>query len=142
MKPTRVFSVYVGVYRCSVSVFCGTSLEDIVDYGIRCGLPAESLNGRWEKAIEKTIKEKNVGAFCDWYGKHSRNIIIWVTHRPKTTTDFGVLYHELYHAVDMIAKDVDFDKRLGDEGRAYLFQYLADECNKRLCRKGGRIWDE
>jgi len=47
---------------------------------------------------------------------------------------YGILYHELYHAVDYIARNIDgetilYNEHKNSEPRAYLYQYLANQAN-------------
>lgn len=64
-------------------------------------------------------------------------MLIWLKARPKRCSEYGPLWHELMHAVDRIANQCDpndsfFNRGMGSEPRAFLYEYLAVEITKDL----------
>lgn len=133
IKPIEI---HLDIYRCVIVVFCGHSLEEIKKIGLRKGISKDTLNRKFLRQTEETLEE-NIGGFCSPYGENNRDILVWVKKRPLIAHEYGVLYHELYHAVDMIFAGIDkntlgYAKEGISEPRAYLYQHLVNRCNQVL----------
>lgn len=133
-KKLDYIEIPVNIYRRTVVVFFGATAKEMCDFGKSRGIrdfSEESL--KWMK---ETIAGTAMG-FTLNYGDDNPDILVWLRIRPRTASQFGVLYHELYHAVDFIASHTDEkNKWYSEDGmsepRAFLFEYLANECNRKL----------
>lgn len=134
-KKQPPLKIELAIYRRSVVVFFESTIKEVVDWGLKYDIEKEKLNINWQHDIELLMKN-NVGCASE-FGEKNSDIMVWVKKRPRVAGDYGCLYHELYHAVEFIAARCDpgeyFNDRHGmSEPRAYLFEYLVDECNRAL----------
>lgn len=116
-------NIPVSIYRMTVAVFWEINLADALLY---CK----------ERGCSLSIKEaKEIVSFADGaaglasnIGAKNTDVLVWLRERPRRASSYGTLYHELYHAVDYISAS----HKLSDEreARAYLFEYLATQCNR------------
>jgi hypothetical protein len=59
--------------------------------------------------------------------------VIRMANYPITVTDYGVLQHEIFHAVDQILRYVGINlSDDSDEAYAYLIEYITREMYKKL----------
>jgi hypothetical protein len=141
-KPrNRFLNIPVVIYRRQVVVAVGdVELKDIVAYAKK-NAPDLELSDDWKEGVEYLLDDSSKYSgclgLCTHFGEQNTDILVVVKGWPKTATEFGVLYHELYHAVEMIAADVDRVNHMMtvddySEPRAYLIEYLMTECNKAL----------
>ena len=77
---------------------------------------------------------------CCQFGDDNVDILIWCKVFPDRASNYGVLYHEIYHAVDAIAHQIDptcglYAQDGLSEARAYLYEYIVTCCNKVLWAK-------
>jgi len=129
---TRI-SIPIEIYRRQVILFIGADEKTIFRYGTRYKC---NLTEHW-KGVVKSLMASDCRGFCMPYGDGEADILIWLRKRPKRATEYDTLYHELYHAVDYIADSVDpleglRDRENSSEARAYLYSWLATECNRVL----------
>jgi hypothetical protein len=77
--------------------------------------------------LEKTVRGRCV-SFKD------NQTLIRLRNYPKTTEDFGVLAHEIFHAVSFIMYKVGMKLKIdcSDEAYAYLIGFLTEECLTKL----------
>jgi len=132
MKPIEI---YLAIYRCTVVVFCGHTSQEMKSI-IKKKL---DLPPKWYRDLED-ITEENIGGATTTLGEKNRDVIVYLKKIPKVASEFGVLYHELYHAVDLVMSGIDkhnlcYDKDGMSEPRAYLYQYLVDKCHNVLWDK-------
>lgn len=117
----------------SVVIFFGISLDNIIKTGIKRRINPEMFTNTWKLSAETSIKD-SLG-FCCNYGEGNTDILIWIYKQPKKLSEYCVLYHELYHAVDLISKDKGFgnlDDLALNEPKTYLFEYLFEKVSKKL----------
>ena len=123
--------IYVPIYRISVIVFMGSSLNRIIKIGIEKGINKERFTNEWKNwFIAET--EKAIGVTLE-YGNDNKDVLIWLKEKPEKLSQYATLYHELYHAVDHIADSRAFnpvDKI--SEPKAYLFEYLFTKVSEVL----------
>lgn len=133
-----VIEISLKIYKKHVVIFCEKTLKQIIAYGIKRGIGKENFDEDWVKGIQE-MTDGGCTGFCTHYGRDNNDILIWVRKTPKTRTEYGVLYHELYHAVDYLAKDICFDtmtdKNGMSEARAYMYEFLINEANYILWNK-------
>ena len=134
-KLACVICIPAAIYRRHVIVFFGASIDEIIAYGVKHRIGRASFSLEWVE-IAQQAAGKNAG-FCLDYGEGNGDILVWVRKYPKTAAEVGILYHELYHAVECVASAVDPIRRLVDEdghseARANLFEYLVTEVNRVL----------
>lgn len=135
-EKVKPIEIYLDIYRCSVVVFCGTSPEEIRSLALRRGISKEILNKKFMRETEAIMEEK-IGGFCVPFGEDCRDILVWVRKIPKFNSEYRVLYHELYHAVDMVFAGIDkntlgYAKEGVSEPRAYLYDHLVYKCQQVL----------
>lgn len=127
-KQPKFLPLEIGIYRLHVVVTWETTAEEIAAY-------AAKHNCRVASHFTKDFKD-NAGdalGLCMSLSNDSSDVLVWLDKKPSSASSYATLYHELYHAVDSISKS----RNLGDEqeARAYLFEYLAHECNKAFWPK-------
>lgn len=68
------------------------------------------------------------------YVKLERNHpVIRMANYPITVTDYGILQHEIFHAIDQILKYIGMTlSDDSDEAYAYLIEYVTREIYKRF----------
>lgn len=135
-EKVKPIEIYLDIYRCSVIVFCGQTPEEIRRLARRRGMSQETLNKKFMRETEAIMEEKIAG-FCVPFGEENRDILVWVRKIPKFNSEYRVLYHELYHAVDMVFAGIDkntlgYAKEGVSEPRAYLYDHLVFKCQQVL----------
>lgn len=133
-----ILTIPIPLYRRTVIIFICSTAQRMIDHGIKHGIDKEKLSPEWRKSVETAVKES--AGFCVEYGHENVDVLIPIKKYPTKASEYGCLYHELYHAVDFISKDIDHENTMTDkvgnsEARAYLYEYLATECNKILWNK-------
>ena len=101
-KQVKKIEIPVQIYRMSVVVFFGATMNEIIKWGIKNNIQEKRFTDEWKKWVGDTIKEQPNG-FAINYGDNNRDILIWLKKQPKVSSEFGWLYHELYHAVYIIS---------------------------------------
>lgn len=136
MKKLKPIEIYLPIYRCAIVIFFEYSAEEMKKFGLKRNIKEETLPRKWIRDTESVIEEK-IGGFATNFGEKNRDVLVWVKNIPRTSTEYGVLYHELYHAVDLVFFGIDqntlgYNKDGMSEPRAYLYQYIINECNRIL----------
>lgn len=129
--------VYLRTYRRSVVVFFGTTAEGILKMGKKRGISVRLFTDSWVAALKELSTEKTTSGFTMQFGDNNTDVLISMRERPKKASEYGRLYHEVYHAVDEIAWAVDETNKLTtkdgtSEARAYLFEHIVNELNSKL----------
>ena len=101
-------------------------------YGQKRGL---KLSPDWVNSII-AVRDGSTG-WATHYGDDNTDVVIWLKVKPKRASQYGVLYHEVYHAVDIIAHDLDpqyglYDKVGMSEPRAYIYEHIVNQLNSKL----------
>jgi len=135
MKNKNI-EIRVPIYRMSVIIFFDSTLDEIIKYGIKHKIKKERFSNNWKEEVKDMI-DSDINGFTVDYGENNRDILIWLRKKPEKMSEYGVLYHELYHAVDIIAVDCDdshmfYNKHGMSEPRAYLYEFLINCCNTVL----------
>lgn len=128
-KPeSKYIVINLSIYRCVVVVTWEQDIDKIMKYVKKHGV---KIKDDW-KGVFETHQEKSAGV-CITLGEDNTDCLVWIKERPKRASQYGTLYHELYHAVDHIseAHALTIDEK---EARAYMFEYLVNNCNKILWR--------
>ena len=134
-RPASHFlEIYLAIYRLAVVVTWETSLGDILAFARRGKV--EITRERWGKDFSEYADDPHCNGLTMLLGDDNADVLVWLRHRPKKASEYGVLYHELFHAVQQIVKS----RNLGDEieSPAFLFEYLANQCNKVLWAQSRR----
>ncbi|HEC65717.1 MAG TPA: hypothetical protein ENI23_10500 [bacterium] len=129
-KGGVLIEIPIEIYRHDILIFCGYELESIFNKAKKLGF--KELDDFREKLISS--RKYDIGTTLN---RNDRRIVIILWDMPKKATDYSILYHEIYHAVDRISVSVDPNYSLSDrngisEARAYLYDYIATEANKVL----------
>ena len=137
VKNVTRIEIPLDIYRCSVVIFFGATLKQIMSVGRRRGIAAEFFPREWSTTLEDWIADEDCNGFCASYGSLNRDIVVWLRKRPERSREYGTLYHELYHAVDHVASGIDERGTLTDrfgtsEARAMIFEYLVNTANRVL----------
>ena len=102
-----------------------------MDYAIKHGVPITEDD--WGKEFSKHIDNKTCIGLAILYGDDNSDVLVWLKKRPEKCSEYGVLYHELYHAVDSIIESRNlFEEK---ESPAFIYEYLAMECNNYFWSK-------
>ena len=109
-------------FRLHVLVAWEIPIEEIVKCVKKHG--TKEISDEWIRDFKEHTK-KSLGLCYEIGG--SRDILVFLKKRPQTASEYGVLYHELYHAVDTITESSQLLQY--EHSRAFIFEYLANECN-------------
>lgn len=130
-KKINKIIIPVPVYRVSVVIFFGATMEEMIKQGVKGGIKEKSFTKEWRDWVGENI-ETATGICCD-YGEDNKDVLVWVKVRPQRCSEYAVLYHELYHATDHIADSRAFNvKDKISEPKAFLFEYLFTQASKVL----------
>lgn len=126
-KPeSKYIEIHLNFLRCTVLVTWEQDIDKIIKFAIKRGC---NIKPDW-KGTFTTHSEKAMGV-CITLGDDNTDCLVWLKERPLKSSQYGCLYHELYHAVDHIAEShaMSVEEK---ESRAYIFEYLVNQCNKVL----------
>jgi hypothetical protein len=126
-KENKFILINLAIFRCHCVVTWEQDVKEIVKWAKKHDV--NSLKEDWVQTFNETTKVAN--GLCIDLGLGNTDILVWLKEKPKKMSQYGVLYHELYHAVDKIAEDHAMQTK-ETEARAYIFEYLTNECNKVL----------
>lgn len=134
-KPTFIV-IPLDIYRRHVVVAIGASLDDVVNYGLDFNIGEERFNDEWKKGFSDCLGDLCSGS-CHNYGDGNSDILVHLKTYPTKASEFGVLYHELSHAVDLVAHQTDENSKwFADDGmsepRAYLLEFMINACHTVL----------
>jgi hypothetical protein len=127
-REHKFLPINMAMLRMHVIVTWETEAEEIESY-------ARQHKVEVAKRFVEDFKENTKDAIgvCMVFDNENPDVLVWLRKRPKHATDYGTLYHELYHAVDNISESRNLDDEA--EARAYAFEYLATEANKFFWNK-------
>lgn len=132
-KATHI-AIHLAIYRLSVVVFFGTSIDEMIKLGIKRGIDKDFFTEEWKKDCEETMDRAT--GICVNYGYENNDVLVWLKERPIKLVQYATLTHELYHAVDNVAQSRSFECHENQEPKAYLFEYLFNEvCHILWARK-------
>ena len=115
--------INLAIYRLHVVVTWGTSAAQIVQYAKKHGYtPAKRFVAEFQEHTQDSI------GLCMTFSNSNPDVLVWLRERPKRASDYGTLYHELYHAVDSVSESRNLAEEL--EARAYAYEYLVTEANR------------
>ena len=124
-KPEQKhIEIALAIYRCSVIVTWEQDIDKVIKWAQKQGV---KISDDWKGEFTE-CRKKATGTTL-MLGDENTDILVWLKVRPKKASEYGVLYHELYHATDRIAEDHNLKE---GEARAYIFEFLANECNRVL----------
>jgi hypothetical protein len=121
----KFLEIPLHLYRLIVIVTWETSFADLKRFIKR---NTHVLTADWQKDYEKHRNDA-VGV-CMTLGDNNSDVVIWLKEKPTRASQYGVLYHELFHAVDHITRTHNLDGEI--EARAYIFEHLVNQCNSHL----------
>src|SRR3990167_7026996 len=125
VSKNRWIEIYVPIYKMSVIVTWEQDIDRIIKTAKKHGV---KISNEWKGKFNKCSEGAN--GVCMIIGDANTDIIVWLKEKPLKASQFGTLYHELYHAVDNIAADHNLENER--EARAYVFEFLVNKCNKVL----------
>lgn len=131
-----LIEIRIHIYKIHLLLFIGHTAKEIVAMAKKRGVKDDTFPKYWIPETQNTM-DGNASGFCGHLGENNRDILIWLRKKPRVLSEFGVLYHEMIHAIDFIFHDIDeqekgFDKRGISEARAYLYEYLIIEAQRKL----------
>lgn len=115
------------LYRLHVIIAWELPIEKLAKHCRRRG--AVNATDEWAREITEFTGSAN--GCCTNLGKGNADVFIWLKnspHRGSKASEYGTLYHELFHAVDRITETHNLDGE--QECRAYIFEHLITEANK------------
>lgn len=124
-KESKFILINVNLFRCHVLITWEEDKDIIFTYANKEGV-------KLEESWKDTFKEATTDAIgsCMNLNVGNTDIIVWLKKRPIKLSEYGVLYHELHHAVGMIAKQHNFEDET--EAMAYTYEYLVNEAHEIL----------
>ncbi len=126
-KENKFIEINLAIYRCHCIVTWEQDVNKIIAWGKKNGIT--QLADDWKKVYQ----DNAVGTgLAMEFGNNNTDVLVWLKEKPKKLSQYGVLYHELYHAVDRISEQHNLNPYKEIEARAYMFEYLVNECNKIL----------
>lgn len=132
-------TIPLDIYRRHVVVAIGLGIGNLRELAKESNL--HDLPESWWAVTEKTMAESS--GFTSHFGDGNTDILVWLKKSPRDAEDYGPLYHELYHAVEITARQIDPACHMQDadgvsEARAYMYEYLATECLRVLWQRKAR----
>lgn len=115
-------------YRLHVIVTWETTVAEVAQWATRHGVT--SITAGWRADIARNIDDDSCSGLTARLGDRNDDVLVWLRHRPRRASEYGTLYHELFHAVQAVARS----RNLGaeTESPAFLYEYLATRCNRAL----------
>src|SRR3990167_4516275 len=113
----KILVIPLKIYRLNVVVCWEDPLEKFLKYARNrgCSIPDDEIAGILNSA-------KGASGIAVTIGKESTDVLIWMKKRPRKASEYGTLYHELYHAVDNITETHNLTGE--KEARAFIYEYL------------------
>ena len=124
-KENKFIEIPLSIFRCSVLVTWEQDVDKIIKYASKRGVPFKE---DWKEVF---VANSNGLGLCLELGTNNVDCLIWLKEKPLKTNQFGVLYHEIYHAVDYISEHRGM-KTEEKESRAYIFEHIVNQCNSIL----------
>lgn len=122
-KNNKFILIDIEIYKMSVIVTWETTAEEIEGYIYK-------LVKKKPEKFRETFLDNVKGADGICLSIFGSDKLLWLKKRPMKSTEYGVLYHELHHAVYSIAQDHCFNDET--EAMAYLYEYIVNICNRTL----------
>lgn len=128
IKNKLRFSVPLVIYPLSVVVSIGETDEELL----------KALKKEWPYKPAHEIAESqlfNISTTCQAIVVSFPNneICMRLKSKPKSCEDYGVLAHEIFHAVDFVMRKVGMElSPKSHEAYAYLTSYLTTAIYKKL----------
>lgn len=126
-KPDAYLIIPLPLYKLHVVVAFGVTVEQAAKHARRRG--CDLITDEWIKDVASF--SDGAKGLCTNLGKGNTDVLVWLKnglYRDSKASEYDTLYHELFHAVDKITKTHNLHDE--EECRAYIFGYLATECNK------------
>lgn len=120
----NILAINLELYHLHVVVVFGSPIEEVIETCISRGA---TLSENWIKWVKVSAATAN--GFCANIGDGNTDVLVWLKkelNRGHKASDYGVLFHELFHAVDKITNSHALEGEL--ECRAYIYEYLAEAC--------------
>ncbi len=126
-KEKRFLEINLAIYRVYVVVTWETTKQEILKYVRKISPSLKITDEEWGKLFSENADNNRTAGITMELGDDNCDILVWLRKRPKTAKDYGVLYHELHHAVRAISDS----RNLGieHESPAFIYEYLATKCN-------------
>lgn len=117
----NALNISIDIFKIYVNVFWEVKIEDAIKYlkERNCPITKDDEDALKEVALKSTGLTSNAGT-------GNRDIMIWLEKKPTTILEYGVLYHEIYHAVYRIARDMSASEE--EELQCYLYEYIVTKC--------------
>jgi hypothetical protein len=125
-KEKKFLPINLAIYRLHVIITWERSADKIIAY-------AKAHNCVTAKSFKTDFEEhlkEDVLGLCMVFSNDNPDVLVWLAEQPTRASNYGTLYHELYHAVDSIEDSRNLSEEA--ESRAYIFEYLVTEANKVL----------
>lgn len=123
----NILEITVRMYKIHVIVAWAMPFNEVARFCRKRGCSA--LTPEWVREVASFAEGAN--GLCTNLGQGNTDVLVWLKnalYRDSKASEYGTLYHELFHAVDKITKSHNLHDE--QECRAYLFEYIATECNR------------
>lgn len=117
--------VHIDIYRVIVVFFLDEKPKKIIR-----SLGKDIVTKEYAELINGACTDKYIGS-CSRLNNDELDIVVIMKKIPKTSSEYGSLYHEIHHACRFICEDRGIDD---NEAEAYLFEYVCDVITERLWR--------
>ncbi len=125
----NILEINLAIYRVHVLVAWEVDIRDALKYAkkLGCDITEEEMN-----AAKKETEER-ISGLAVRLGERNTDLLVWLKEKPVALKSHGTLWHELHHAVYMLAEDRSMQKEM--EAQAYIYEYLTLECCKYFWTK-------
>jgi hypothetical protein len=130
----RFLEIFLALYRLTVVVTWETTAEEIMAFARRRKVTIS--REKWGKDFVEHAGNRLCTGLTMELGDDNVDILVWLRCRPRTATQYGVLYHELHHVVGQVVQLRNLHRE--SESTAFLYEYLATSCNRALWPRRGR----
>lgn len=131
-KPIHFIEITLSIFRVSVVVCWEVTMDEIVRLARRRGVKITAED--WGKDFLEQTSDKECNGVAMELGDNNTDVIIWLRKRPTKASEYGTLYHEIFHAVQFVCRSRNISLNRIEETGAYLYEYIATACNRHLWR--------
>lgn len=128
IKSSGYIDIPLVMYRMHVVVTWAMTRDEIIRLARRSNVLI--TREHWGRDFDEHANDSRCNGACMELGDDNCDLLVWLRHRPKRSSEFATLAHELYHAVQgvMRARNLQEEK----ESPAFLMEYLMDSCQRAL----------
>ena len=129
-RKIKFLEIHLKIYRIAVVVFIGATKKEIMQVANKRGV---TITEKWGKDFDEVYNDTRANGFCMELGDDNCDLLVYLKKFPRKASEYGTLYHELWHATYEIIKSRNLWKE--EESPAFIYEYLATECNRNFWGK-------